>query len=928
MHSRHRALMFLLRAALWIVVAIPLLMIADVLFQFSEKMRLAGLLGVILAMFAALVTALCMAVFIRPPLLRIARLLETRNPALGSKLINFLQLESESHSSEASALTRSLALQAVGHAGQSVDAAALPVLAREPGLPRQFFNSLAAPVLLLLLTLVGGMHVRHEWLRFLDPFGDHPPFSLTSLSIEKPLKKASVLYGGSVVVEARAAGHVPRELFLTAVTRDGSQPPLTLPMTSRGDGGFVASLEDIRQPLQLTVHLSDGGSRSHHRDLDVILTPQIGKALVRLSPPAYTGQPPRELPFRFAGLQALEGTEISFQIESNRPLGIGKISLLTSSDSSKDFPFAPATDGPAITAQGNFTATSSGKLSFSLIDIAGNSASHTPTSALTVTRDQPPGIALTIPDKDAFVVEDFAIPIIVDATDDYGLRSVRLHISVNGNFLPVETVDFESPDMRRHQLKYPFDLAKSGAKAGDEIVFFAEAIDTRPDPQLTRTNTRRLAVITEEQYNDFLRKQADVALISGKYEALSEKLRQKVEAQRAIEDKRKALLNKPADDERQKEFAETIAEQEELNQAIDALADEMKNFGRENPVYDFEKDLQKKLQQQAETLKQSTNQNRQDNATSGDQLQPLADAAQNQRERLEGGKTAMREDIIEPLEDLSLLHELIKDFNRFKILTEDQKQLAEQTKAYEKKEPLSPEDKLALRAMGAVQRQQAQELEGLERKLRHDALAAKEKFPKAAGSARNLADQIGGDSLPGMARNAAGEMLAADAPDAHSQARQLYEKMNDLFCDACQNGQQSSGQELDNALTLTHGMSPGNSFQQMMQSLNFRPSPNEGKSGSGSGGFMASSAQDENPQVIGGESLTSGPIVQSLAGRGDQGGGGVSGAPTATLDKPDESNRDQGSARRTNTPASGSILLEYEKIADAYFRRLTNPNPP
>ena len=36
-HSRQRAMLFLLRSALWLVVAIPLLMVADVLFHFSDQ---------------------------------------------------------------------------------------------------------------------------------------------------------------------------------------------------------------------------------------------------------------------------------------------------------------------------------------------------------------------------------------------------------------------------------------------------------------------------------------------------------------------------------------------------------------------------------------------------------------------------------------------------------------------------------------------------------------------------------------------------------------------------------------------------------------------------------------------------------------------------------------------------------------------------
>ena len=44
---------------------------------------------------------------------------------------------------------------------------------------------------------------------------------------------------------------------------------------------------------------------------------------MKFSPPAYTGLPPAEKAFRFAGVQALEGTEVQFRIRSNRPLGPG-----------------------------------------------------------------------------------------------------------------------------------------------------------------------------------------------------------------------------------------------------------------------------------------------------------------------------------------------------------------------------------------------------------------------------------------------------------------------------------------------------------------------------------------------------------------------------------------------------------------------------
>jgi len=935
LHSRHRAVSFVMRSAVWLVVAIPLLMLADVLFHFSDHIRLAGAAGMVLAALVIVVAAASIACFVRPPLLRIARLLESRNPELGSKLVNILQLDAGSANTDASPLTRELARRAVADAGKALDLSGLPALAREPELPRRMRNAAAAAGLLGLLTLFGGNHVRQEWLRFLDPYGDHPPFSLTHLEILKPTAGTRILYGGSLTVEVGASGHQPRELFFTAkpVGEDGHT--ITLPMSARGDGTFVGRLENIRNPLELFAHTADGGSRSHKRLLGLILTPQIGPAVLRITPPEYTGQKAREIPYRFTAVQALEGSRIDLQLGSNRPLGEGKILFESGSGAPSVFPLLPAAEGPPDAAHATFIAGASGRLTFSLVDVAGNAATETPSASLTVTRDLPPAIAITVPEKDAMVVEGLVIPVTVDATDDYGLRSVRLHIGINDQFLPLDPVAFDKPDTRRHRTTHPLDLAKLGVRAGDKITIFAEAVDIRPEAQITRTSTRRMEVITEDQYNKFLREKADVAMIAGKYEALLKRFEEQIKAQGRIEEKLAGLREKGKDPANKKaaaeEFAAALAEQKELNKSLEQTADEMSQFGRDKPVYDFEKELHQKLREQAAAIRDSVAKNEKEAAGILEKGTPpdaamigkLEQAARSQRERLQGGADRAKEEIQEPLEELARLHELMKDFNLFQQFTEEQRELAEQTKAYQNKPQLNAEDRLALREMGARQRDLASKLDQLARKLRHDAEAGEGTFPEAAASARELAQQMSDVDMPGLARKAAQSMLVGKAGDAQAQANHLHEEM-DRLCSSCAGGgQQNVAKGLDRALKPQRKMNPGDSLRQMMLSKNFRPLPGEGQSGGGLGGFMASSMTEGTPALLGGESLLDGPIANAIAGQGDAGGSGLPGSPTARLDPSAPATVDQQSARRTSTPGTSTLLLEYETIADAYFRRLT-----
>jgi hypothetical protein len=695
-------------------------------------------------------------------------------------------------------------------------------------------------------------------------------------------------------------------------------------------------LEGITRPLEITAHTADGSSRSHRQWIRLILTPQIAAATVRVIPPAYTGQKERLTSYRFTALQVLEGTEISFQLNSNRPLGEGTLQLETGSAEPVSHPLKPTGKDLENTATATINATASGRFSFHVLDADGNAATEVPTSPLTVTKDLPPAIVITTPEADALVVDGFRVPIVVDATDDYGLTQIRLHVGVNGEFTAIEPVNLGTPGERRHRFTKDLDLAAIGAKPGDSISFFAEAIDSRPDPQLTRTGTRRMEVITEDEYNDHLRREADVAAIAGKYEDLLNRLEKRIAEQERIAQKLKELQEKiaanPEDPEILSEFSKALTEQMDLNEDLANSADEMEEFGRENPVYDFEKELQKRLKEQAAGIRESVEKNKQETADAlekgpeppqppnKEMVDALADAAEKQRENLSGGNEESREEIIEPLEDLAQLHELMKSFGRFKDLTGEQKELAEQSKAYEDKQELNAEDRLALRELGAKQRDLSGKLDELEKKLRHDAEQGAEKFPEAAASAKQLADAIDSANMPGQARDAASDMFLGKAPEGHSQAQNLFDQMDQLFDDA-QQGQQQAGEGLDQALRLQRGMKPGDSLRQMLLSKNFRPLP--GQNGQGAGGLMANAMLDGTSLLLGGESLLDGPIARSIPGKGDGASEGMPGSPTAKIDPAAPPENDLQSARRTSTPGSSTLLLEYEKIADAYFRRLT-----
>jgi hypothetical protein len=145
------------------------------------------------------------AVIRRSRLERIARHLETRVPALGSKLINVLQLQEQTSDEQLNPFTRDLARQAI--AGYSQDLREIDfVRLSRTGRWRRDLN-MAAFSFGGFLALLGAFHkvTLVELARFADPFGDHPPFSYTELEILDPASEgAEVIYNKNYLVPALA----------------------------------------------------------------------------------------------------------------------------------------------------------------------------------------------------------------------------------------------------------------------------------------------------------------------------------------------------------------------------------------------------------------------------------------------------------------------------------------------------------------------------------------------------------------------------------------------------------------------------------------------------------------------------------------------------------------------------------------------------
>jgi outer membrane murein-binding lipoprotein Lpp len=702
--QKERGGVLLLRSVPWVAGVVIAFFVLDVVLHLPAGVR-AGMTMALALLLAGIAGWCAWVAFVRRSgYEHTARVLESRHARLGSKLINILQLRVQTSDAALMPMTREMAALAVGSYARELRDEPIEQLARTDVLHRESkragFWLLAFAAVIAIFSDI----TRTEVPRFIDPFGDHPPYSFTRLEIADPGDDGTqVVYNQGLLITARSSGHRPGELFLSWFPEGQPSAMVTAPMFDKGERGFTQRIEGIKTNLVIFAHTKNHHALSKQRRVSVILTPKLEAATVKITPPAYTALPPVEQPLNFKNVKALEGSTVEFRLKSNRPLASGRVSIAGASGKVEPLALTPSAPDEVT---GRFVATEPAQLKFSLTDRDGFDSLETWECALIVTHDLPPDVAISNPNSDTFVAMDFKAEPVIEASDDYGVKTVRIHTARNGTFGEPRVVDYAKPQTHAREVQ-PLDFKTMGLDSGDTVSIFAEAIDNAPAPHIARSRTVTFTVISVEEYNDFLRERTDMAEIEAKYGKLVKDFQELVEQQKKLGEEidalKKQLAAAKSDAEKaalQKQLDELMAKQSALNAKLNQLADTMENFVRDQPLYDVEAELKNTLSEKAQEIRDSTAANeeamkqlaaQQPPADQGGQkpagpqppsqkmLDDFKQASDAQLARLGAVEQEAQQEVMQPLEDMALLHEIVKDINRFKDLYAAQQEMARHT---------------------------------------------------------------------------------------------------------------------------------------------------------------------------------------------------------------------------------------------------------
>ncbi len=926
-HRRQARKLVLIRLLWLVVVAGLVLLYADLFFQLGDPTRLsldvsfaAGLLAVAILTHRWLTRA-------TSEERRVARLIEEGNPELHNDLVNAIDFEQTLSQGLEQPVSAQLMERQIGIAAEKARTLKRLDALKPPSLRNEAYLLSGSMVVAFLLLIVFTDHFSAVLPRFVDPFGDHPPYSPTQLKVEPP--GATVDYGQNLKVSAAVSGPKPQSISL--VLQDKARRELAaLPMFEGPGGQYFQNVENLRNDALYFIRIP--GGRSKRYSLSVIKWPKIQSATVAYEYPAYTRLAPET---RYLNERVVRGylqTRATITLWSNRPLKGGVLTVC-----GRDYELVPR---EANSVAATFTIATNGTFSASVTDQDGTVTREKLEGIVEVLPDLKPEIAIVSPGMDSFATPDAQIPINIEARDDLGVAKVELLRSHNGSVDERKTVHAGEGSEKLVNVIETLDLAGLGVKPGDTIEYYATGTDTAPGtPHTVATPAYRLAIISQDQYRELLQSQMRAEDLTKKYNDLIEQLSQLADKQAALEKQVNGLKNNLEQNgaltsEEQQQLQQARSAQEEVARQTEQFAKELGEEAKRPPVFDVEKDYKRALekfaarvQQAGQAMKRSSENLQQagDKPAGKEGLPDLGSALAEQREALaQLGQN--REDYEKGIQranrDLEKVSRLLEDVEMFKALLDRQKSVERQARSYKDLADPGLDEQIRLKEFSEEQDAVEQALAQLKEDFQTHAQEVEPDYPKVAQDARKIADEIRKRHIGDLMESASTRLAWADARGGHEKAQEAYEEMQAMV-GVCNGTSGDTQAECELRLKMTMNMALGKTLQQLAKAFNPGSSQGrDGQFGAGLSGRSGSGGGQTQVAVFGPDSPRKNPLSK---------GGGRSNRKTQSAPEQPEavaaSIEELTTAKNSDLELPGGggerIMQEYRKLIEDYFKRVT-----
>lgn len=766
-----------------------------------------------------------------------------------------------------------------------------------------------------------------ELPRYLDPFGDHPPYSPTKLIVHPA--GATVDYGDNLLINVTAKGKIPKEVKLVMKNSAGDVIG-EVPMFASDEGEFFQTIEEIRS--EMVYFASIEGGRSKYYRIALSRTPRFESVQVRYLYPEYTKLPQKTAVVTGGIIKGYRNTQVTMTIKSNRPLKSGEVTIGRETYKGQA--------GGQNSVDVVFELKEKGEFCVLLTDIEGNRSTEAFEGKVKLIADGKPSIAIVSPGMNSFAVPTAKIPIIIEAHDDLNIQRISFFRHLNDSD-DARKILFEGNQGDKFiQKQETFDLEDLGVRPGDTIDYYATVTDAFPEaPQTAASQSFKLKIISQEEYAQFMRTQMTAKDLRQKYDKIIANIDEIIREQEQLERETKALqqsLEENVDSESSeamKNRLEDLAQRQgELAKKTESLAKQLEKESAKAPVFDIEKDYKKILSQFAQRLQnaQGYMNSGAKNIENGIASSPkcsseLGAACKDQKKALEElgqQMQEMKDTIQQANKEIEKIYNLMLDVETFKQLFLIQKNLARQTKSLKEIDNPDFDERIRLKELSENQSINEDSLKVLKQDFRDHAAEIEEEYPKVAGDAYSIAEEIEDRLICESMQEGAGYMDTGSGLMGYPKVRQAMEQMEAMIS-FCKGSAGKGSRQCELRLKIKMALEPGNTMGQLAQ--NFGSGGGVGQVGAFGRGSAGFGGGQSNVAVYGDDTFGSNVLRESNVAGAKR----IKAEILKALRAPDPlaGNIEELSSEKTKhlefeAVGDSRMMEEYSRIIEAYFQRL------
>ena len=351
-------------------------------------------------------------------------------------------------------------------------------------------------VVIGVFSLVGGSFIKAGVVRLSPPWLSvkYPTRTQVNLITTNLILKE----GSESLIEAEISGVIPDSAEI--VLRTGSGKARTREIVI-SEGMCQYEISSAYRDFEYRIMAGD--DRSEWRKVQVIPSPKISKADVKVVYPEYTLKKPETLDALTLSLP--EGSQVEWNVTLDR--AVSSAYVVEGNGEPRELQIDA--DGTLITMA--MEAKSSSSYKFKLVEKGQGFTFFSPNNYLQVQPDQAPQVEITQPEKNMIATLGRKVELAYRARDDHGIGEARVCYRVNKIAEKKADIPVPTPEEQGEKLvDWDYRETLKNLEVGDTVSFVIEMADRYPGeegPHLVRSQNRRLTILSERDYISQMAKQ-------------------------------------------------------------------------------------------------------------------------------------------------------------------------------------------------------------------------------------------------------------------------------------------------------------------------------------------------------------------------------------------------------------------------------------